>query len=266
MEEGEDNGGEKIAPGLDGLNTAGKTEEDAGEAGAPSVSGKPNLHAALENAGAVETKIDEPSDGHDSDERKNGASRARAFFKGRGGSALSFDVAGGFKDKETDGGQNGGGGRVENALEGVDAEDVGNGDFVFAGNEEGTDGLGGTAQKEKSGETGDVHSVNIPEASLADMGLEFLPTKSANCVAGVNGDDGQEEVEVVCATDGVPELGAAELAKAEGASGVIEEIGDDEKPESEQQPLPRLGTHMRRGYWGKGAKVKWRKQNNSNAL
>jgi hypothetical protein len=93
MEEGEDHGGEKIPPGLDGLHAAGETEQDAGEAGAPSVSGKPSLHAALENAGAVETKIDEPSDGHDSNERKTGASRARAFFKGRGGSALSFEVA-----------------------------------------------------------------------------------------------------------------------------------------------------------------------------
>jgi hypothetical protein len=93
MEEGEKNGGEKIDPGPDGLHAAGETEQDAGEAGAPSMSGKPNLHAALENARAVEAKIDEPSDGHNSNERKNRASRARAFFKGRGGSALSFEVA-----------------------------------------------------------------------------------------------------------------------------------------------------------------------------
>jgi len=265
MEEGEDHGGEKIPPGLDGLHAAGETEQDAGEAGAPSVSGKPSLHAALENAGAVETKIDEPSDGHDRNERKNGASRARAFFKRRGG-ALGFEVARGFKDEQTDGGQDGGGGRVENALKGVDAEDVGNGDFVFAGNEERTDRLGGAAQKEKSGETGEVHSVNIPETSLADMGLELLPTKGANRVAGVNGDDGQEEVEVVCAADGVPKLSPAELAKVENASRPKQEIGDDHKPESEQQPLPRLGAHRRRGYWGKGAKVKRRKQNNSNTL
>ena|ERR1700741_189881 len=98
------------------------------------------------------------------------------------------------------------------------------------------------------------------------MGLEPLPTKGANRVAGVNGDDGQEEVEVVCAADGVPKLSPAELAKVENASRPKQEIGDDQKPESEQQPLPRLGAHRRRGYWGKGAKVKQRKQNNSNTL
>ena len=58
----------------------------------------------------------------------------------------------------------------------------------------------------------------MPETSLADVGLELLPAKGANPVAGVNSDNGEKQVQVVCATDDVPELGPAELAKVEGTA------------------------------------------------
>lgn len=97
------------------------------------------------------------------------------------------------------------------------------------------------------------------------MGLESLPAQGAYRIAGVNGDDGEKQVKVVCAADGVPKFGAAELAEVQGSASVIQEIADDEKPERKQQPLPRLGIHKGRVI-ADSRQVKRRKGSNSNAL
>src|SRR6516162_8492966 len=97
------------------------------------------------------------------------------------------------------------------------------------------------------------------------MGLEFLPAKGADRIAGVNGDDGEKQVKVVCAAESVPQFGAAELAEVQGSARVIQEIADDEKPEREQQPLPPLGIHKAR-VMGDCRQVKRRKRSNSNVL
>jgi hypothetical protein len=51
----------------------------------------------------------------------------------------------------------------------------------------------------------------------------------------------------------------------EGSARVKQEIADDEKPEREQQPLPRLSTHKAR-VMGDCRQVKRRKRSNSNVL
>jgi hypothetical protein len=84
----------------------------------------------------------------------------------------------------------------------------------------------------------------VPEAGLADVGLEFFPAKGAKGVAGVNGENGKEQVPIICATDDVPEPGTAELAEMENATRAIEKEGDNERAEPKQPPLPRRSKHI----------------------
>jgi hypothetical protein len=98
-------------------------------------------------------------------------------------------VAGGLEDEEANGSEDSGAGSVQNALQGVDAKGIGQGDFVLAGDEHRTERLGGAAQQEEGAESREVHGVNIPEASLANVGLESLPTQGTNGIAQVDGHD-----------------------------------------------------------------------------
>jgi hypothetical protein len=130
-------------------------------------------------------------------------------------------MAGGFKKEKTNSGQDSGAGRVQNAFEGVNAERVGEGHFVFTGNEQGTNWLSGAPKEEQGAEAGEVHGIDIPEARRADVGLKSLPAEGANGIASIDSSHSEEEIEVVGTADGVPKLSAAELTEVKSASGAI---------------------------------------------
>jgi hypothetical protein len=78
------------------------------------------------------------------------------------------------------------------------------------------------------------------------VSLKLLPSKGPNGVTGVNGDDGEEKVKVIHASDRVPQLGGAKLAEMEVPQRPMQKVSDDEYAQSCQQPLPRLSRHMQR--------------------
>ncbi len=119
-------------------------------------------------------------------------------------------MAGRFEHQEADGGDYGGASGVQDALEGVDTEDVGLGDVVLAGDEQGANGFRDASEKEEGAEAGQVHAVDAPETGRAHMGLELLPAEGAYRIAEVDDYKGEEEVEEVGVTDGLPEFLAAE--------------------------------------------------------
>lgn len=122
-------------------------------------------------------------------------------------------MAGGLEDKKANGSEDSGTGGVQNAFQGVDAKGIGEGDFVLAGNEQRTEGLSNATQNEERAESSEVHGVNIPETSPANMLLEFLPAPGANGITEIDSHDRNQKVGVVGTVDGVPELYAAELAE-----------------------------------------------------
>ena len=228
MDEGEDQGGGEVAPSAHGLNPARKTEKDARNAGAPAVRRKPSFHATLEHSGAVKAKINEAGNRGDGEDRESSAGGASTLFKGRA-STPSFEMVGGFKNKEANCREDSGASGVENALEGVDTKSVREGNVVFAGDEQWTDGLSSPSEKKESAEAGEVHRVDVPEARAANVSLELLPAKSADSVTDINGQDRKKEVKIVGAANGVPELNAAKLTEVENSTRTIEQEGDDER-------------------------------------
>jgi len=82
-----------------------------------------------------------------------------------------------------------------------------------------------------------------------DVGLEFLPAQRADGVAEVDGEDGEEEIEIVYVFESVPEFVGVEAAEIEGVAGAIEEIGD-EGDEREEVPLAGFCRHERADYVG----------------
>src|SRR5208282_180376 len=158
-------------------------------------------------------------------------------------------MAGGLEDEETDGGQDSGGGGVEDALESVDAKGIGEGKFVLAGDEQRAERLSGAAQQKERAEAGEVHGIDIPEVGRADMGLEPLPAPGPNGIAEIDGHNGEKQVGVIGAADGVPELHAAELAEVQEVSRMVEEEPKQNGTQAQKPPFPRLSTHEAEEYW-----------------
>jgi hypothetical protein len=131
---GENDGKQQVSPSTNGLHTASETEESARNSTAPAVRGKPTLHAALENSGAMKAKIDENTDGNEDAQAESCADGLGGGFES-GGSLFAMAMALACENEQPDGSENGGGSSVKEALEGVDAEGIGDGNFVFAGNE-----------------------------------------------------------------------------------------------------------------------------------
>ena len=131
---GENHGKQQVSPSTNGLHTASETEESARNSSAPAVRGKPTLHTAFENSGAMEAQIHKHADGNENAQAEDGASGFGGGLES-GGGLLGVAVALTCEDEQADGGEDGGGGGVKEAFEGVDAEGIGEGDFVFAGNE-----------------------------------------------------------------------------------------------------------------------------------
>jgi len=212
--------------------------------------GEPTLHAAFENTGSVETKIDKSSDSDKSEEGKRGARSARGLLKDLA-RAVSGRVARGLENQKANRSEDSGGGGVEDALESVNAEGIGERDFVLARDKQGTERLGNAAENEESAKAGEIHSVDVPEAGGSDMGLESLPAPSTNGITKIDGDNREEQVGVVCATNGVPELYAAELTEMEEemSTEMVKDQTEQDDTQSQKQPSPRLSTHEAREYW-----------------
>jgi hypothetical protein len=120
-------------------------------------------------------------------------------------------------------GENGGGSGVKEAFEGIDAEGIGDGNFVFARNEERADRFARAAQKKDGGESGQGHFIDVPKTGRPEMLLEIPPADGAEEVAKINQDEGEKNVGEVGAFDGEPELLATEIAQIEEVAGAIEE-------------------------------------------
>jgi len=175
---------------------------------------EPTLHAVLEDICAMETEIDERGNGENGKEGKHRACRARGFLEGLG-SASGSQLAGGLEDEEANGGEDGSGGGVEDALESVNAKGIGERDFILARNEQRAERFSDATQNEECAEAGEVHGVDVPEAGRADMSLESLPAPGANGITEIDGHNGEKQIGVIGAANGVPELYAAELAEME---------------------------------------------------
>ena len=183
---------------------------------------------------------------NDSDNGKNGEKRAGGLgaFLESGASAVCFEVTGSFENEEADRSESGGTTGVEDAFEGIDAKSVGEGDFVFSGNEDRANGFGNAAEKEEGAKASEVHGVDVPEPGIADVGLEGAPAKGANGVAKVDGYESEKEVEIVDAANRGPEAGAAELAEIQRMAEVVEKEGHKQGQQDEEPPLPRLKRHI----------------------
>ncbi len=112
------------------------------------------------------------------------------------------------------------------------------------------------AAEEQRGEAGEGHAIDIPKIGRAQMTLKLVPTECAQSVAAVDAHDGERQVNKVCAADGFPKLGAAELAEMESAAEMIEQVSDHKDTESGSQCFPRLQRHEEAEYGGAGGGVK----------
>jgi hypothetical protein len=90
----------------------------------------------------VQAEIEEHGDGGEDASEEQRAGGARGGFKaGSGFSGVRLSL----EQDEGDGGDDRGAGGVKQALENVHAENTGDGKFLFAGDEQRTDGFAGTA-------------------------------------------------------------------------------------------------------------------------
>ncbi len=79
------------------------------------------------------------------------------------------------KQDQTYGGDDGDAGHIENTLEDINAESVGDGQVLFFCQQQGPDGLAGPAQQKNGGEPGQRELINLPKICVADVALEDLP-------------------------------------------------------------------------------------------
>ena len=108
------------------------------------------LASGVRDSGAVETKIDESGNGNNRADGKGSAGSARGSFESAAGT-FGRQMTGRFEDQKPDGGENGSAGGVQNSFQRVDTKGIGEGHFVFAGNQDRADGFGGAAEQEQSG-------------------------------------------------------------------------------------------------------------------
>ena len=167
-------------------------------------------------------KIDENTDGNEDAQAESRADGLGGGFES-GGSLFGMAMALACENEQADGSENGGRSGVKEAFEGIDAEGIGDGNFVFARNEERADRFARTAQKKDGGESGQGHFIDVPKTGRPEILLEIPPADGAEEVAKINQDEGEKNVGEVGAFDGEPELLATEIAQIEEVAGAIEE-------------------------------------------
>jgi len=144
MRGGDEQREEEVAEGTNGLDAANQAEKNASDAGAPAVGCEPMLKTSFEDGGTVEAEVNEDGDGEEhADAEEGGAGFSGGFEGGRDFAGVGLAASG--KDNQTGGGKGGGGCGVEEAFEGVDTKNVGEGNLTFAREQEGTDGFTGAA-------------------------------------------------------------------------------------------------------------------------
>jgi hypothetical protein len=179
----------------------------------------------------MQTQINEHYNGGE-DARKE--HQARGLGRGLQPGGRFTDVGVGLKQEKADGGDYGGAGGIEKALQHIDSEHIGDGELLLAGQEEGADGFAGAAKEEDGGETGQGHGVNRPETRRAEILLENLPAQRAEGVASVNGYNGDGEKEEIGATQGVKKLAAAKIAEMKEAAGTIGDKSQDTETDNRE--------------------------------
>ena len=147
------------------------------------------LRSPLEHRGAVQPQVDQEnhSADHADEENRAGGSRRSLEFARR----CARFIAGNcmrvrFEQYQSESGNHRGARRVEKPLEKVQAEHVGDGQSLFARQQQWPDRLTRASQQENRREPRQSQPIDRPEIRRAKIGLEDLPARRAQSVAGVN--------------------------------------------------------------------------------
>ncbi len=160
----------------------------------------------------MQAQIDEKDYGADDADEEQGAGGSRGGFEfaGRCAGFAGNCVRVRFEEYEAETGDDRGACGVEEALQEVEAEHVGDGQALFAREQQRADRFAGAAEEENRGEASKRQAVDRPEIRWAEIGLKYLPAGGAQGVTGVNADEREDEVVRICVVRDAPKLGAAE--------------------------------------------------------
>lgn len=237
----------EIGEGADGAEAEGEAGEETGEACAEAGVMLPFGGFAFEVGGAVEAEVDEEEDEEDDDDEKSGAGGANGVESGIifGGAEEGVgDEAEGEAGecKRRDG--------VPDAFEDVDAEHAGDGEIFAAGDEERANGFAGAAEEKDGSEAHERGAVDAREAGRAQIAAEAAPAEGAEAIAGVDGDEGEQEKFPAGVANGV-----GEVVPGDGVAITIDKDGDDGEEEEEGEDAAEVGTHSIGRVAGEGGSV-----------
>src|SRR5947208_20034 len=106
------------------------------------------------------------------------------------------------EEEESDGGNNGGAGQIEQTFECINSKQVRDGQSFFARQQQRPHRFAGTAKKENGRKASERHRVNRSEARRPQVSLEDFPAQRTQRVAGIDSDNRKNQQERIGVADG----------------------------------------------------------------